>query len=95
MCIYIYVYIYIYTHTVSHRSEYTPHIFVNILLLSRLADPNKQEDEGYSETSIFTNINDNTGTDHSLNQINLKTRQGLEQNWMLIKEQEQKSKRDD
>ncbi len=26
------VYIYIYTHTVSHRSEYTPHIFVNIVL---------------------------------------------------------------
>ncbi len=49
-------------------------------LLSQLADPNKQEDEGYSEISIFTNINDNTGTDHSLNQINLKTRQGLEQN---------------
>ncbi len=26
------VYIYIYIHTVSHRSEYTPHIFVNTLL---------------------------------------------------------------
>ncbi len=26
------LYIYIYIHTVSHRSEYTPHIFVNTLL---------------------------------------------------------------
>ncbi len=30
--IYIYIYEYIYTYTVSHRNEYTPHIFVNILL---------------------------------------------------------------
>uniref|UniRef100_A0A672RK64 Transient receptor potential cation channel subfamily V member 1-like n=1 Tax=Sinocyclocheilus grahami TaxID=75366 RepID=A0A672RK64_SINGR len=28
----IYIYIYIYIYTVCHRSEYTPHIFVNILL---------------------------------------------------------------
>ncbi len=26
------IYIYIYIYIVSHRSEYTPHIFVNILL---------------------------------------------------------------
>ncbi len=32
VCVYIYIYIYIYIYTVSHRSEYTPHIFVNILL---------------------------------------------------------------
>ncbi len=74
---------------------YIIYIYIYICVCVTVADPNKQEDEGYSETSIFTNINDNTGTDHSLNQINLKTRQGLEQNWMLIKEQEQKSKRDD
>ncbi len=28
----IYIYIYIYIYAVSHRSEYTPLIFVNILL---------------------------------------------------------------
>ncbi len=31
--LYIYIYIYIYICTVSRRSEYTTHIFVNILLL--------------------------------------------------------------
>ncbi len=64
-------------------------------LLSRLADPNRQEDEGFRKNRYFNNINEITGTEHSINQNYVKTWWRLEQNWRLIKEQEQRSKRDD
>ncbi len=39
---YIYIYIYIYIHTVFHRSEHTPHIFVNMLLYKISCDNTKE-----------------------------------------------------